>query len=220
MALRLGPLYDNRFHPDEALYSTWSLMVARGENVLLTGVPIDKPPLLIYLNAISFFVFGQSELAARVPNLIASVVSVALVWKLGRSKLGISRLVNGQPVASQPVNQSTNLLSNQFTNLLPPLLFALSPFAISFAPTAFLDPLMIMFGLASLVAASRGRMGWAGVLLGLSFATKVQGLFFLPLIPVFWKWRSSSWSPVNRAGLSSCHPLWRFLLAVSLSRWR
>ncbi len=185
LALRLGPLFDNRFHPDEALYSTWSLAIARGENVLLTGVPIDKPPLLIYLNAISFFVFGQSELAARVPNLLASVVSVALVWKLGRSKLGISRLVNGQPVASQLVSQSTNLLSNQFTKVLPPLLFALSPFAISFAPTAFLDPMMIMFGLASLVAASRGRLGWAGILLGLSFATKVQGLFFAPLVLVF-----------------------------------
>jgi hypothetical protein len=45
--------------------------------------------------------------------------------------------------------------------------------------------MMIMFGLASLVAAARGRSGWAGILLGLSFATKVQGLFFAPLIWVF-----------------------------------
>ena len=178
--LQLGPLYDNRFHPDGSLFSTWSLQIARGENLLLTGVPIDKPPLLIYLNALSFYVFGQSELAARVPNLIASVVSVALVWRLV-----IGRSVTGQPVHPLPVDRVTNLRSNQFTNLLPPLLFALSPFAISFAPTAFLDPMMIMFGLASLVAASRGRTGWAGVLLGLSFATKVQGLFFTPLLWVF-----------------------------------
>jgi 4-amino-4-deoxy-L-arabinose transferase-like glycosyltransferase len=184
-ALRLGPLYDNRFHPDEALYSTWSLSIARGENPLLTGVPIDKPPLLIYLNAISFYVFGQSELAARVPNLLASVVSVVLVWRLGISRLGTGRLVIGQSVTSQPVDPLTNVPIDQFTSLLPPLLFALSPFAISFAPTAFLDPMMIMFGLASLIAASRGRSGWAGVLLGLSFATKVQGLFFAPLLLVF-----------------------------------
>ncbi|MBP7688321.1 MAG: glycosyltransferase family 39 protein, partial [Thermoflexales bacterium] len=155
-------------------------MVARGENVMLTGVPIDKPPLLIYLNALSFYVFGQSELAARVPNLIASVVSVALVWRLV-----IGQLVIGRSVTSQPIDPLTNLPIYQSINLLPPLLFALSPFAISFAPTAFLDPMMIMFGLASLVAASRGRMGWAGILLGLSFATKVQGLFFVPLIWVF-----------------------------------
>lgn len=152
--MRLGPLFDNRFHPDEALFSTWSLQIAQGQNPLLIGVPIDKPPLLIYLNAISFFALGQSELAARVPNLIASVMSVVLVWRLG-------------------------------SGLLPPLLLALSPFAISFAPTAFLDPMMIMFGLAALVAASRGRLGWAGILLGLSFATKVQGLFFAPLVLVY-----------------------------------
>ena len=46
-------------------------------------MPVDKPPLLIYLSALSFYVFGQSELAARVPNLIASVVSVVLVWRWG-----------------------------------------------------------------------------------------------------------------------------------------
>lgn len=175
-ALRLGPLFDNRFHPDEALFSAWSLTVARGENPLLTGVPIDKPPLLIYLNAISFFIFGQSELAARVPNLIASVISVVLVWRLvtGRSVTG--QRVTDRPVTSQPIDQLT---------LLSPLLLALSPFAISFAPTAFLDPMMVMFGLAALVAASRGRLGWAGILLGLSFATKVQGFFFAPLVLVY-----------------------------------
>ena len=154
LALRLGPLFDNRFHPDEALFSAWSLQIAQGENPLLTGAPIDKPPLLIYLSALSFFVFGQAELAARVPNLIASVISVVLVWRLG--------------------------------GLLPPLLLALSPFTISFAPTAFLDPMMVMLGLAALVAASRGRLGWAGILLGLSFAAKVQGFFFAPLVLVFW----------------------------------
>jgi len=163
LALRLGPLFDNRFHPDEALFSTWALKIARGENMLLTGVPVDKPPLLIYFTALSFFVFGQSELAARVPNLIASVLSVPLLYQLTRRYWPGSRFVE-----------------------LPVLLLALSPFAILFAPTAFLDPMMVMFGLASLVAASRGRAGWAGILLGLSFATKVQGLFFLPLIPVFW----------------------------------
>src|SRR5512147_1406002 len=118
-ALRLGPLYDNRFHPDEALYSTWSVQIARGENFLLSGVPIDKPPLLIYLNALSFYIFGQSELAARVPNLLASVISVVLVSRLGTSRFGTSELVNDP--------QPTNLLIYQFTDLLPPLLFALSP---------------------------------------------------------------------------------------------
>ncbi len=206
-ALRLGPLFDNRFHPDEALFSTWALKIARGENLLLTGVPVDKPPLLLYFSALSFFVFGQNELAARLPNLIASVVSVVLVWRLGLSQLRIGNLGPGQLGANQLVNQSTESQSTNYqsTILLPPLLLALSPFAILFAPTAFLDPMMVMLGIASLVAASRGRAGWAGILLGLAFATKVQGLFFLPLIPVFWSRQVNK--ETGRFRSLSLHPL-------------
>jgi hypothetical protein len=160
-ALQLGPAFDNRFHPDEALFSSWALKIARGENVLLSGLPIDKPPLLIYTTAIGFFFFGQTEIAARLPNLIASVISVLLVYRLARGT------------------------GDRGRGTIAALLYTFSPFVISFAPTAFLDPMMIMFGLASLVAASRHRMGWAGIMLGLSFATKVQGLFFLPLVFIF-----------------------------------
>lgn len=167
-ALRLGPLFDNRFHPDEALYSTWALKIARGENALLIGVPVDKPSLLIYLSALSFFVFGQSELAGRVPNLLASVISVAVLYQVGR-------------FGRRQLAASDNL---------PPLLLALSPIAILFAPTAFLDPTMIMFGLVALAAATRGRPAWAGVWLGLSLATKLQGVFFAPLVIVFARHRS------------------------------
>jgi len=180
-ALRLGPLFGNRFHPDEALFSTWALKIARGENFLLTGVPVDKPPLLIYLSALSFFVFGQSELAARVPNLIASAISVPLLYQLARSLTPGEIASHSERSGAESKNARRGSLA-----LIAALLLALSPFAILFSSTAFLDPMMVMFGLASLVAASHGRSGWAGILLGLSFATKVQGLLFAPLIPVFW----------------------------------
>ncbi len=136
------------------------------------------------------------------------------------------------------INSLTNLRTSlpttssnyQIAELLPPLLLALSPFAILFAPTAFLDPVMVMFGLAALVAASRGRAGWAGILLGLAFATKVQGLFFAPLLPIFWvacqPKRSSCPTGMLRyplvllsrgdAALSSCHPFRRFAIGVGL----
>ena len=82
--------------------------------------------------------------------------------------------------------------------------------------------MMVMFGLASLVAASRGRAGWAGILLGLSFATKVQGLFFLPLIPVMW---SRQVDKETRPSISqSLHPFIRFTvgfaaIAISVLLW-
>jgi 4-amino-4-deoxy-L-arabinose transferase-like glycosyltransferase len=182
-ALRLGPAFDNRFHPDEALFSSWALKIARGENVLLTGLPVDKPPLLIYTTAISFLFFGQTEIAARLPNLLASVISVLLVYHLAR------------PSTSTSLRSARSVPAQDASSLFASILFTLSPFAILFAPTAFLDPTMIMFGLASLVAASRDRMGWAGILLGLSFATKVQGLFFAPLVFIFWHLNQKSETP-------------------------
>jgi 4-amino-4-deoxy-L-arabinose transferase-like glycosyltransferase len=214
-ALRLGPLFDNRFHPDEALFSTWALKIARGENLLLTGLPVDKPPLLIYLSALSFYVFGQSELAARVPNLLVSVLSVPLLYQLAR------RYNPGEPFPFSRFDPFSNRERGAGSEVAA-LLLALSPFAILFAPTAFLDPAMVMFGLASLVAAARGRAGWAGILLGLSFAAKVQGLFFLLLVPLFWQRRASSRSPGERphlcgVNLSPRHPIWRFILGVGVS---
>jgi hypothetical protein len=175
-------LFDNRFHPDEALFSTWALKIARGENLLLTGLSVDKPPLLIYLTALSFFVFGQSELAARLPNLIASVISVPLLYQLARRTYLAGEMASH---AERSAAESKHARHDDLA-FVSAWLLALSPFAILFAPTAFLDPTMVMFGLASLVAASRGRAGWAGILLGLSFATKVQGLYFAPLILVLW----------------------------------
>lgn len=227
LALRLGPAFNNRFHPDEALFSSWALKVAHGENVLLSSVPIDKPPLLIYLTAISFFFIGQTEIAARVINIAASVISVVLVYHVAKIQLGAGQrvtgqLATGQLVTDRPVDPSTNR-SVDLWALLPPLLLALSPFAILFAPTAFLDPTMIMFGLASLVAASRGRTGWAGILLGLSFAAKVQGLFFAPLILIYGSTGQSVNRPIGqRVDRSSCHakhvtltPYLRFILGLA-----
>lgn len=161
LLLRLPPAFENRFHADEALYATWAMQVASGRDVLLRDAPIDKPPLAIYTMAASFALFGRSEIAARLPNLIASVVSVVLVWLWARD-LRPSSSVLGPNVAA--------------------IVMALSPLNIALAGTAFLDPLMVMWGLAACVASTRGRGAWAGVFLGLSFATKVQGLLFAPLV--------------------------------------
>jgi 4-amino-4-deoxy-L-arabinose transferase-like glycosyltransferase len=215
-ALRLGPLFDNRFHPDEALFSTWALKIARGENLLLTGVPVDKPPLLIYLTALSYFVFGQNELAARLPNLLASVISVPLLYQLARRAYltpGEIAVHSSTPLRSAHAESAKRRRTgrnarNDNLALSAALLLALSPFAVLFAPTAFLDPMMVMFGLASLVAAPRGQAGRAGVLLGLSFAAKAQGLFFAPLILVFWSRQVDR--ETGRSISLSLHPFIRF----------
>jgi len=155
---RLAPLGLQRFHEDEALYSYWGLRIASGEDVWLAGIPIDKPPLFFYLQAGTFAIFGPSETSARLPSLLASVCSIGLLYLLGLRLYG------------------------RHTALVAAALLTASPFAISFAPTAFLDPLMSMLVLASCVAAVNGHWGWAAALLGLAGATKWEGVTFSPLV--------------------------------------
>ncbi|HFD39920.1 MAG TPA: hypothetical protein ENJ31_08785 [Anaerolineae bacterium] len=172
LALRLAPWGQNRFLEDEALYADWGLKIATGADPLLDEEPVDKPPLHLYTLALSFTLFaspprpgeaeGGLETAARLPSLFASVIGIALVYALARS-LPMRR---GREEAA----------------LLAALLLALSPFDILFASTAFTDPLMVAWVLAALLAASRGRLGAAGLLIGLAAATKQQGLLFLPLV--------------------------------------
>lgn len=154
----LGPLASNRFHRDEAIYSSWGLDIASGRDLLLSSSPVDKPPLFPYIQALSFVLFGPTEVAARLPSLVASVVSVGLIYALGRSLFG------------------------RGVGLLAAFLLAASPYSILFAPTAFTDPMMVAWVLAGCLATVRGHWGWAGIFLGLAAITKQQGVFFVPLV--------------------------------------
>jgi 4-amino-4-deoxy-L-arabinose transferase-like glycosyltransferase len=159
LVLRLAPWGDNRFLEDEALYAYWGQQIATGADPMLDQEPVDKPPLHPYTLALSFLLFGENESAARLPGLLASVAGVALVYALGRALYRDARV-----------------------GLLAALLLALSPFDILFASTAFTDPLLTVWVLGALWAATAGRPGAAGVLVGLAAATKQQGLFFLPVV--------------------------------------
>lgn len=156
--VRLVPIATNRFHQDEALYSTWALYIATGRDMLLNGFPVDKPPLFLYVLALFFKLFGPSEVTARLPGVLASMASVVLMYHLARR-------LYGRPTA-----------------LIAATLMALSPFNILFAPTALTDPLLVALALGALCLAKEGRWTWAGVAAGLAAATKQQGLFFLPLV--------------------------------------
>jgi hypothetical protein len=153
----LGSLASNRFHRDEAIYSSWGLDIASGRDVLISGSPVDKPPLFFYIQALNFLLFGPTEVVARIPSLVASAISVGLIFTLGRSLYG------------------------RDVGLLAAFLLAVSPFAILFAPTAFTDPVMVAWVLAGCLAAVRARWVWAGFFLGLGAITKQQGVFFVPL---------------------------------------
>jgi 4-amino-4-deoxy-L-arabinose transferase-like glycosyltransferase len=157
--LRALPLMDNRFHPDEALYATFARYVASGYGSLLSYLVVDKPPLSFYLNGFSVLVFGGNEFAVRLPNLYASLISVALLFALARRLYDLT------------------------TAHLAAWIMALSPFAILFSVTVFIDPLLTAFVLAVLWAASAPspRPRWIGCLIALAYATKQTALLFIPL---------------------------------------
>lgn len=158
-ALRLPPMLDNRFHPDEALYGYWGLLIGRGQDPWLATVPVYKPPLLPYLVAGAQALFGNCEFTVRLSGLAAGLLMIPLVATLACA-----------------------LYHERWTAVAAAVGVALSPFAILFSATAFPDPLMVALGLAACVAAARSRPAWAGLLAGLAFATKQTGLVWQPLV--------------------------------------
>ena len=128
---RYHGLFANTFHGDEALFATWARLIAVWRDPLLLTQAVDKPPLLFYLQALFYPLQGPVEWAARLPNLIASIVLIPLlgvmVWRW---------------------------YQDEGTAVLAALFLALSPFVIQFSATAFTDPLMVMWIVAALTVAS------------------------------------------------------------------
>ncbi len=168
IVLRGALLHQPGLHPDEALYASWALRIADGSDPALLAVYVDKPPLALYLLAALFRLAGfdgqallhpgQLILAGRLAALMASAVSLALLWL-------IARRVYGARVALAALT-----------------LLALSPLAVKLAPTLFTDPWLTLWLLAGLLAALGQRAWLAGIACGLAYATKQQGVLFLPLV--------------------------------------
>ncbi len=158
-ALRLRPALQGPLHPDEALYGYWGLLIARGRDPWLVTGTVYKPPLLPYMVALSQILLGRTTVALRLPGLMAGLAAVPLVGVLAR-----------------------DLYQDAGVGATASAVMALSPFGVVLSGTAFPDPVMVTLGLAACVAAARGRLRWAGLLVGLSFVTKQTGLVWGPLV--------------------------------------
>jgi 4-amino-4-deoxy-L-arabinose transferase-like glycosyltransferase len=156
-ALRLGLLATFPLRPDEALYGDWARSVFHDPFFL--HVWPDKPPLYLWLLAGSFALLGPSAEAARWLNIVAATLTIPLV-AVGAGTLWQSRRAGW----------------------IAALVFACNPYAISFAPTAYTDTTLVLWGTAALVAALRGRAVIAGLLLAAAIMTKQQGLLYVPLV--------------------------------------
>jgi hypothetical protein len=156
-ALRLGLLTAFPLREDEAIYGYWARSVP--SDPFFLHVWPDKPPLFIWLLSGSFALFGPSEATARLVSIFASTLTIPL------AAVGAQRLWLSHRAA-----------------LMAALLLTLNPYAVSFAPTAFTDSLLVLFGTGAVALALSGRGLGAGLLLGAVCMTKQQGLFYLPLV--------------------------------------
>ncbi len=162
-----------RWHPDEALYMSVARAAAVQGDWGLLGVPVDKPPLTFYVNALALASMGvdtnpagvldldvrKGEFVGRVQASLASVLLVAVGIRLGNALLG-----------------------SRVGALMTGWLIALSPLRTAFAPTAFTDLPMLLLATASLALAAERRWITCGLVFGLSLAAKPQSIFYLPLI--------------------------------------
>lgn len=160
-ALRLPLLARFPLREDEAIYSYWALHATYVDPLFLQVWP-DKPPLFLWLLSAAFHWLGHgpetAAAAARFANVLASTLTIPVLAACARRWWGWGAA------------------------LVTALLAALNPFAISFAPTAFTDPLLVLAGSLALTLSVRGNWFWSGLWLGAAVMTKQQGLLFVPLV--------------------------------------
>jgi len=163
---------DIRFHPDEASFMTYARGAAVNGDWLLPGA-LDKPPLAIYLGAVSMVATGVvaddkgvlhldplvGEFAARLPNVIMAILLAGLMMRL-----------------------SWAAFNDEAAALVAGLLTALSPYVLAFGATAFTDVGLLFFSVLALYCLECQGYRKAGLALGLAFWCKQQALLLLPLV--------------------------------------
>jgi 4-amino-4-deoxy-L-arabinose transferase-like glycosyltransferase len=133
---------------------------------------VDKPPLALWIEALSVRVFGYHPLSILVPEALIGIVTVVLLYDLVRRLFGrFAGFVAGVALATTPITVAMSRHNN------PDALLALCAVAaLWFVVRAFED--------------GRTRwIVWAGVMVGLGFETKMGiALVVVPGIVAAWLW--------------------------------
>ncbi|WTW97907.1 glycosyltransferase family 39 protein [Streptomycetaceae bacterium NBC_01309] len=156
------------WNPDEGFLATQGRMLATGTD-LYTGVVDRKPPVLPYLYAAVFELFGPDRLwPVKTLALLAHLATAALLLLLARRRYG--------PTAG----------------LAAALLYLVASIGLSppDAHAANFEVFMLPATAAAMVLADRRRYAWAGIAVAVAALTKQSG--GAVLLPVLWlAWRQS-----------------------------
>ena len=133
---------------------------------------VDKPPLSLWIQALSARVFGFHPLSLLIPQALMGVVAVGLLYDLVRRRFGrIAGFIGGLALATTPVIVAVSRHNNP-------------------------DELLVLCSVAALWFAVRalqtGRTRWlvlSGIAVGLGFETKMGvALMVVPGIAAAWMW--------------------------------
>lgn len=134
---------------------------------------VDKPPLALWVQALSARAFGFNSWALLVPQALMGVATVGLTYDLARSRFGRSAgFVAGVTLALTPITVAMSRHNNP-------------------------DALLVLCLVGAVWALDRGlRRGgslkwlvWAGVFVGLGFETKMAAaLLVVPGMALAWFW--------------------------------
>src|SRR4051794_29008215 len=139
---------------------------------------VDKPPLALWVQALSVRVFGWHSLSVLVPQALMGVASVALVYDLTRRRFG------------------------RAAGFIAGAVLALTPIAVAVSRHNNPDALLVLCVVGALWGVVRGledgRVRWlvlAGACVGLGFEAKMgAALLVVPALVVAWVWAA----PANR----------------------
>src|SRR5829696_7824932 len=161
-------------------------------------VSVDKPPLGLWIQAASARLFGFNGLSLLLPQAIAGILSVALLYHLVRRAFGV------------------------VAGLLAALVLALTPISVAVQRNNLMDALLILALLlaawAFMVAAERGSLRWVllgAIVVGLGFNIKMLQAFLV--LPAFYLLYLLAANTTWRRRLLHLGAATVVLLAVSLS---
>jgi 4-amino-4-deoxy-L-arabinose transferase-like glycosyltransferase len=167
---------------------------------------VDKPPLALWVQALSVKVFGFHPLAMLVPEALMGVATVVLVYDLVRRPFG------------------------RLAGFVAGLVLALTPIAVAISRHNNPDALLILCCVAALWFLVRGLEGgrtrWlvlAGVAVGLGFEAKMAvALMVVPGMLVAWLWVAprGRWAAVRQLLAGGCAMVvvggaWSLLMALT-----
>jgi 4-amino-4-deoxy-L-arabinose transferase-like glycosyltransferase len=155
----------------KSMSSSWHdfLFASLDKSGLMT---VDKPPLALWVQALSARVFGFNSLSILVPQALMGIVAVGLVYDIVRRRFGrVAGFVGGLAMATTPIAVAVARHNN------PDELLVLLTVA------------AIWFALRAVETGRTRHLIWCGVFVGLGFETKMGvALMVVPAIALAYLW--------------------------------